>query len=176
MKDHELIQRWFMEYHHDIYNFLIYYMGTKDVEDIVQEVFIKGFNHLHRFEGRSDPKTWLIAIARNIAIDHVRKKKRQQLLFSVLMTLSSEKERIPQELLLENERKKELYQAIDQLKPSYRDVAILRGVMDYTPEETSQILNWKIAKVNLNYHRAIQSLKKKLESEKWSDYVETINE
>ncbi|WP_226537348.1 RNA polymerase sigma factor [Fictibacillus halophilus] len=176
MKNHELIQRWFIEYHNDIYNFLIYYMGTKDVEDIVQEVFIKGFNHVNHFEGRSDPKTWLISIARNIAIDHIRKKKRHQMLFSVLMSISSEKEKVPQELVLESEQKKELYQAINQLKASYRDIAILRGVMDYTPEETSQILNWKIAKVNLTYHRAIQSLKKKLGAEKWSDNVESINE
>ncbi|RZT23527.1 RNA polymerase sigma factor [Fictibacillus sp. BK138] len=176
MKNNELIQRWFIEYHNDIYNFLIYYMGTKDVEDIVQEVFIKGFNHVSQFEGRSDPKTWLISIARNIAIDHIRKKKRHQMLFSVLMSLSSEKEKVPQELVIESEQKKELYQAINQLKASYRDIAILRGVMDYTPEEASQILNWKIAKVNLTYHRAIQSLKKKLEAEKWSDNVESINE
>lgn len=133
MKDHELIQRWFSDHHNDIYNFLIYYMGTKDVEDLVQEVFIKGFHHMHHFEGRSDPKTWLISIARNLAIDHVRKKKRQQLLFSNLLNINSDKEKVPQELVLENELKKELYQAINQLKSSYRDVAILRGVMDYTP-------------------------------------------
>jgi RNA polymerase sigma-70 factor, ECF subfamily len=176
MKNPELIQRWFIDYHNDIYNFLIYYMGSKDVEDIVQDVFIKGFNHMDHFEGRSDPKTWLISIARNIAIDHARKKKRQQLLLTNLLYRFHEKEKVPQALVLENEQKKELYHAINQLRPSYRDVAILRGVMDYTPEETSQILKWKIAKVNLTYHRAIQSLKKKLEAEKWSDYIETINE
>jgi RNA polymerase sigma-70 factor (ECF subfamily) len=176
MKNHELIQRWFIDYHNDIYNFLIYYLGTHDVEDIVQEVFIKGFHHIDRFEGRSDPKTWLISIARNIAIDSVRKKKRQQLLFHNLLNLFSAKENTPQDSAVKGERKQELYNAINDLKQPHRDILILRGVLDYTPEEASQILKWKTAKVNLTYHRAIQSLKKKLEAEKWSDYVETINE
>ncbi|MBY6036674.1 RNA polymerase sigma factor [Fictibacillus nanhaiensis] len=176
MKNHEMIQRWFTEYHNDIYNFLIYYMGTRDVEDIVQEVFIKGFHHFDQFEGRADPKTWLISIARNIAVDHVRKKKRQQLLYSHLLNLFSHKDKIPQDWVLEDERKRELYKAINELKSSYRDIVILKGVLDYTSNEASQILQWKPAKVNLTYHRAIQSLKKKLKDEKWSDYVETINQ
>ncbi|WNB90905.1 RNA polymerase sigma factor [Bacillus sp. NEB1478] len=176
MKNHDLIQQWFQEYHEDIYNFLIYYMGTRDVEDIVQEVFIKGFHHIGHFEGRSNPKTWLISIARNIAIDHSRKKKRQQQLFHTLKNLFSGKERVPQDWLLEDERKKELYEAINNLKPDYRDVVILRGIMDYTSDEASQILRWPINKVNLTYHRAVQSLRKKLDAGNWSDNVETINE
>ncbi|MDM5317235.1 RNA polymerase sigma factor [Fictibacillus sp. b24] len=175
MKNHEMIQKWFNDYHNDIYNFLIYYLGTKDVEDIVQEVFIKGFNHIEQFERRSDPKTWLISIARNIAIDQIRKKKRQQLLLSHLWSLFTEKDKLPQEWVLEDERKTELYKAINELKSSYRDIVILRGILEYSPEEASQILQWKTAKVNLTYHRAIQSLKKKLVLEKWSDYIETIN-
>ncbi|MET3729287.1 RNA polymerase sigma-70 factor (ECF subfamily) [Fictibacillus halophilus] len=176
MKNHKQIQRWFNEYHNDIYNFLIYYLGTKDVEDMVQEVFIKGFTFINTFEERSEPKTWLISIARNIAIDHMRKRKRDYVLVSQLRSIFSEKSKLPHDWLLEDERKQELYKAINELKTSYRDVVILRGILDFTPEETSQILKWKVDKVNLTYHRSIQSLKKKLTSEKWSDYIETINQ
>jgi RNA polymerase sigma-70 factor, ECF subfamily len=175
MKKEERIKQWFTLYHNDIYNFLIYYLGTKDVEDMVQEAFVKGFKYIDQFEQRADPKTWLISIARNIAIDHIRKTKRQYALVNQLKSIFSEKSKLPHDWVLEDERKKELYEAITELKASYRDVVILRGILDFTPEETSHILKWKIDKVNLTYYRSVQSLKKKLTSEKWSDYIDAIN-
>ncbi|MGD6963397.1 RNA polymerase sigma factor [Fictibacillus phosphorivorans] len=176
MKKEEQINQWFTLYHNDIYNFLIYYLGTKDVEDMVQEAFVKGFKYIDQFEQRADPKTWLISIARNIAIDHMRKKKRQYALVDQLRSIFPGKSKLPQDWVLEDERKKDLYKIINELKTSYRDVVILRGILDFTPEETSRILKWKIDKVNLTYYRSIQSLRKKLTSEKWSDYIETINQ
>ncbi|MBN3554694.1 RNA polymerase sigma factor [Fictibacillus nanhaiensis] len=175
MKKEERIKDWFTLYHNDIYNFLIYYLGTKDVEDMVQEVFVKGFICIDQFEQRSDPKTWLITIARNVAIDYMRKMKRQYALVDHLRSIFFEKSKLPQDCLLEDERKQNLYKAINELKTSYRDVVILRGILDFSPEETSRILSWKIDKVNLTYYRSVQSLKKKITSEKWSDYIDAIN-
>ncbi|WP_301109959.1 sigma factor, partial [Sporosarcina sp.] len=37
----EIISNWFYLYSQDVFNFLVYYSGTRDVEDLVQEVFIK---------------------------------------------------------------------------------------------------------------------------------------
>src|SRR5690625_6343817 len=75
--DEELITDWFDAYADDIYRFLVHYMSTTDVEDIVQEVFIKAIDRYDLFNGESSPKTWLISIARNLAIDEARRKKRQ---------------------------------------------------------------------------------------------------
>lgn len=49
-----------------------------DAEDIAQEAFIKAYNSLHKFDNsRSRFSTWLYRIATNLAIDHLRKQKRQ---------------------------------------------------------------------------------------------------
>jgi RNA polymerase sigma-70 factor, ECF subfamily len=66
------ISEWFHQYSNDLYQFLIYYLGSSDVEDLVQEVFIRAIKNMDSFEEKSSPKTWLFSIARHIAIDEIR--------------------------------------------------------------------------------------------------------
>jgi RNA polymerase sigma-70 factor, ECF subfamily len=58
-------------------SFLYRFMASReDVEDISQEAFIKAYQKQHLFKGESSFKTWLFAIATNLAKDHLRAKKR----------------------------------------------------------------------------------------------------
>lgn len=72
--DEELISDWFDAYADDIYRFLVYYTATSDVEDLLQDVFIRAIDRYDSFRAESSPKTWLISIARNLAIDEERKR------------------------------------------------------------------------------------------------------
>ncbi|CAH2717571.1 hypothetical protein BACCIP111895_04785 [Neobacillus rhizosphaerae] len=72
-RDHQ-IEKWFIQYEKDVTNYLVYYTGSSDVEDLVQETFLRAFRAFSRFKNDSSPKTWLISIARNTAIDYYRKK------------------------------------------------------------------------------------------------------
>jgi RNA polymerase sigma-70 factor (ECF subfamily) len=85
MEEYSKIEKWFLEYGSDVNHFLVYYLGQNNVEDLVQDVFIKALKGLPNFEGRAGPKTWLFAIARNVAIDFERKKKISSLLSIHLM-------------------------------------------------------------------------------------------
>ncbi|RHW35682.1 RNA polymerase sigma factor [Neobacillus notoginsengisoli] len=176
MQKDDLIHRWFNEYHDDIYNYLVYYFGRKDVEDFVQEAFLKAFQNIGRYEGRSSPKTWLISIARNVAIDHFRKNRVSRFLPISLLKKAASEEKSPLDLVLEDETKQELYDMIKKMKPAYRDVLILRGIMQLTPNETASILGWEKAKVNLSFHRGIESLKKMSTEQKGGTRNAAINE
>jgi RNA polymerase sigma-70 factor, ECF subfamily len=164
MADETNITEWFKEYHNDILNFLIYYTGMVDVEDLVQEVFIRAVRHVHKFKGKSNPRTWLISIARNVAIDEMRSRRKEDTKRNRIMhdigfvpqCLS------PEELFELNEIKAELYTTMKTLKLSYYDVLILRGIKELTVEETAETLNWSPHKVNLTYHRALKALEKKM--------------
>ncbi|WP_226037870.1 RNA polymerase sigma factor [Aquibacillus saliphilus] len=155
------ISDWFHQYSHDVYNFLVYYTGTTDVEDLVQEVFIKASKGMDSFANKSSPKTWIISIARNVAIDEARKKKNKIWKNSLSFDeqIGQEKQVTPEEILLKNEQKKQLYNAINKSKQSYRDVLILRGIKGLSVRETAEVLNWKETKVRTNYRRAIKALK-----------------
>jgi len=154
-----IISEWFHLYSNDVYNYLVYYTGSTDVEDLVQEVFIKVIKGLKSYKGESSPKTWIFSIARNVAIDDARKrnKKRNLSLDEQMITADEDS---PEKIFLQNEEKQALYHAIQMLKSNYREVILLRGIKEMTVSETAEILNWKEEKVRSTYSRALKSLRK----------------
>jgi RNA polymerase sigma-70 factor, ECF subfamily len=56
----------------DVWRFLVYLVGRSEAEDLTQETFIRAFAGVHRFSARSHARTWLLAIARRVAVDHFR--------------------------------------------------------------------------------------------------------
>jgi RNA polymerase sigma-70 factor (ECF subfamily) len=120
---------------------------------------------LDSFGERSDPKTWLISIARHTAIDHERKQRFFKWLPDHSLKNMKAIDKTPEEILQMNEQIKELYQTVSQLKQSYRDVLILRGIKGLSALETAQILQWSESKVNVTLHRAVKALQKKMSSE-----------
>ncbi|WP_070119549.1 RNA polymerase sigma factor [Bacillus marinisedimentorum] len=153
------ISEWFYEYSNDIYQFLIYYIGTSDVEDLVQEVFIRAIKNEDSFQERSSPKTWLFSIARHVAIDEIRKKQSRKLKGLILKNTSDYVNRDSPEKVFEfAETNKVLFNAIQKLRKNYRDVIVLRGIKELSVKETAEILDWKEAKVRLTFHRAIKAL------------------
>lgn len=71
--------QWVHQYTDDMLSWAFYKIGQAEVaEDVVQEAFLSAFNNLDKFEGRSQPKTWLFSILRNKIIDHYRKAYRKE--------------------------------------------------------------------------------------------------
>ncbi|OCA83072.1 RNA polymerase [Bacillus sp. FJAT-27225] len=161
MSRKEIISEWFHMYSHDVFNFLIYYTGKRDVEDLVQETFIKALKGLDSFNYNASPKTWLFTIARNVAIDEARKKKNR--IWETITKLDKRHEGIsgdtPETIFEGNEQAQELLTAIQKLKQNYRDVVILRGIKEMSVAETAEILDWTPDMVRTNYHRALKALR-----------------
>ena len=157
----KVISEWFHQYSDEMYSFFIYRIGQADVEDCVQEVFIRAYKSFHHFKGHSSPKTWLYSIARNIAIDEIRKRNRKK--WKILVPFEAKHEpktmKTPEEILNLNEENNELYKAIQSLKQNYRDAIILRALEGFSTKETSEILGWSEAKTSSTYHRAKLELK-----------------
>ncbi|WP_163536676.1 RNA polymerase sigma factor [Gracilibacillus sp. YIM 98692] len=162
MSNKELVSEWFYQYHQDVYQFLVYYTGRLDTEDLVQEVFIKAMKGASRFNGRSSVKTWLFSIARSVAIDQIRKEKRRPFHFAVPWqnTYDLGHEQTPEQIVKGDESKQELYHAIHRLKRNYRDVIILRAIQELSVAETALTLGWSNQKVRTTYSRALKALGK----------------
>jgi len=159
--DEGLIGDWFDAYSDDVYRFLVYYTARTDVEDLLQDVFIRAIDGYDSFKGEASPKTWLISIARNIAIDEARKRKRKD--WRKLIGLYETRSEIsPEERHLSNEQQVILHRAITQLKRDYRDVVIFRGIEELSVAETAAVLNWSESKVRVTFHRALKTLKSRL--------------
>jgi RNA polymerase sigma-70 factor (ECF subfamily) len=61
----------------DVRQFLIHLVGRDEAEDLSQETFLRAMRALRRFEARASARTWLLAIARRVAADHLRSTARQ---------------------------------------------------------------------------------------------------
>ncbi|TKG61337.1 sigma-70 family RNA polymerase sigma factor [Prauserella endophytica] len=60
-----------------LHRLLTYLSDPGSAEDLVQETYLRAFGSLRGYEGRSPARTWLFAIARNVAADHLRARKRR---------------------------------------------------------------------------------------------------
>ncbi|MBU9721941.1 MULTISPECIES: RNA polymerase sigma factor [Bacillaceae] len=158
----KLIQDWYKKHSNDVYKFIFYFIYDKEqAKDIMQDTFIKAYNNLETFNGEN-PKSWLYKIARNLAIDYMRRNKLKAYLTP---TISKSLSSTPEESFSLNEQEKELYRALEKLKRPYREVIILRKIKELSIMETAQILGWSESKVKTNLSRGLNHLKNQLEKE-----------
>lgn len=150
-------------HYRDVYQYLYYFTGKREhAEDLTQEVFIRVLDALGRYEERSSVKTWILHIAKHVAIDDYRKRRVQTLFgMELLKGLPSLLGR-PEAELASKEEQLEIEQAMQKMKPHHRNVLILRGIKAYSIRETAEILGTSEAKVRVDFHRATKELKKVL--------------
>lgn len=162
-----VFHRLYDEYHQDVFQFLIYLVKNRHIsEDLMHEVYIRVFRAYDRFEGKSSEKTWLFSIAKNVAIDHFRKttvrKKHSSEFFDWETQQLVSKERIPEEVAELNEDKISLYKLLDECSGDQKMVVIMRFFQDLSIAETADVLGWTEGKVKTTQHRAIKSLREKM--------------
>jgi RNA polymerase sigma-70 factor, ECF subfamily len=162
--DEGTIEEWFLKYETDITNFLSYYIGTTDIEDLVQDTFVIALNKLSLYKGKSQPKTWLISIARNIVIDRYRKRKVWEKIKYFLVPDHVSSNQL-EETSMKNFENIQLYKAVNQLPNHFKEIIILRGILELSSKETSCILNCSSNKANVLFHRALKKLRVILEKE-----------
>jgi len=153
-----------------VYNF-VYRMArnAQDAEDITQETFIKMWKNLKRYDQSQNFRTWLFTIARNTAIDALRKKK--SFVFSdfeiadgknpFLDTLADPAP-LPDELAARAERQTLFGSALGKLSPAYQEVFALHHESDLTFDAISARLGKSINTVKSQYRRAFLTLQKLL--------------
>jgi len=165
MDQREVIETWYRLYEKDVTHYLAYYTGYADVEDYVQETFLKAIREIERFRSASHPRTWLIAIARNVARDAFRRNKSYYSFLQKKKKETAQVEISVEQQLLVLEDHRALYRNILKLKDAYRDVLYLKGLLEMNSEECAEILDWSTNKVNVTYHRAVKKLKTLMEEE-----------
>jgi RNA polymerase sigma-70 factor, ECF subfamily len=157
------------QYSDSIYSFIFFLIGDKQkAEDLTHDTFLRAFNAMHSFEERSSEKTWLYSIARNVAVDELRKSKVRKKLLAPLFPSLSSKDPLPEDVLELSETNQLLYQALNKLQDSYRLVIYFRKIKELSITETAQVLNWKESNVKTQLHRGLKALKKQMVKEGYS--------
>lgn len=161
--ERELIEEWFELYERDVTSFLIYYTGSMDVQDLVQETFLRGMKRIAHFREGAHPKTWLITIAKNIVVDRARKK---HIWNRIKYFLREEKyTEALDHTILYGEMNQALYEAISNLPAKNKEVVILKAILEMSSKQVAEILESNENHVNVLYHRSLKKLKSILETE-----------
>lgn len=143
----------------------------EDAEDVLQEAFLKAYEHLDRFEGNSKFYTWLVRIAVNEALMKLRKRKTDKTVpLDEPVELGEEAmqreiavwDGNPEQQYSGEEMKKILEEALDTLKPDFRTVFTLRDIEELSTEETAETLGISVAAVKSRLLRARLALREKL--------------
>lgn len=153
----------------EAYSPMIYRLGSKmldnpqDVEDMLQETFIKAYRHLSDFDGRSSLSTWLYRIATNEALMALRRKRPEMISFDEPQADETEPQEplqivdwccMPEEELMSSEGRAYLDQAVESLPASLRLVFLLRDIEGLTTRETAEVLNLSEMAVKTRLSRA----------------------
>jgi RNA polymerase sigma-70 factor (ECF subfamily) len=144
--------------------------NREDAEDVMQEAFLKSYQHLGEFQGNSRFYTWLVRIAVNQALMKLRKRRPNQ--FSLDDKVEAEEDVMPRELedwgpspeqrYVQTELHQILGQVIADLEPGFRVVFQLRDMEELSTEETAEVLGLSIPAVKSRLLRARLKLRQKL--------------
>jgi RNA polymerase sigma-70 factor (ECF subfamily) len=139
-----------------------------EAEDIVQDAYVRAYQHLHQFEGRAQFSTWLTKIAIYEAYARVRRVDYQKVdSISVLeghgMDVKAN-ERDPEQQIYNTELNVVLEKAFDALPDDYRSVFMLREVEGLSTAETAECLELSEENVKTRLHRARALLQRELYS------------
>ena len=131
----------------------------------MEDTFVKLAVKRPRFAGRSSFKTFLFAVARNIARDHLRRQKKTSTVpLDDAANARSEQQSVEQQYLRQ-EAKIRLHRAMETLPAQYRQVLYLRYFEDLPPREIANVLHRRPKQVESLLYHAKQTLKAKLEQE-----------
>ena len=154
-----------------VYSFAFRLCGSVDeASDITQEVFLKVWKHIKKFDFKYSFKTWLFTIARNTTFDYLRKKK--DVVFSKIDNEESEsfahtiadQEPLPDEIFHRKEIAELVNKTLETLSVDYKTVVLLHHKEGLTFEEIGEVVGKSVNTVKSQYRRALLQLRQELMS------------
>ena len=149
---------------------LIFYLRgfTDDIlqaEELAEETFVRLVTKRSRFNQKCKFKTWLYTIARNIAVDHARRKARYvEITYADCPDIVNEEANLEQ-AYIRQERSILLRRAIQKLKPEYRQILWLIYFEEFSNREAAVIMKRSTHSVETLVYRAKRALKQQLDEE-----------
>jgi RNA polymerase sigma-70 factor (ECF subfamily) len=145
--------------------------NDEDAEDVLQETFLKAYEHLAGFQGNSKFYTWIVRIAVNESLMKLRKRKGDRTV-PLDEPMDTGEEMVTREIAVWEDNPEQRYsreeiqdileRAVESLKPDFRTVFTLRDIEELSTEETAEALGISIPAVKSRLLRARLALREKL--------------
>ena len=140
-------------------------MKREDAEELSQEIFLKVFENLHRYDGGFPLVAWVLSVSRNLCIDRYRRKKREKSFRfvsdeAVASLLKSDDD--PASAALKKERTKLLFSALSEIPEDLAEILVLRDLNGLAYEEIGKALDLPDGTVKSRLFRARAEVARKI--------------
>lgn len=153
----ELVER----YQGAIFNLAYRMLGdAEEAEDAAQEIFLRVYRQLARYDDSRKFSTWILAIATNFCIDQLRKRRLRLVPLEQIVPWARAREASPESQTLEREASDEMQGYLKRLNEKYRAVLILRYWQDLSCAEIGEVLRLPEGTVKTQLHRARKALER----------------
>ncbi len=167
--DERQLQPLFSRHAPAVYGLMLRFTSSsQEAEDLAQTAFIKAWQHLRSFDRSRRFSAWLLAIARNTAIDHMRKKRPVEFAAltedheSAVTESLADPAPLPEDLAHTGMLSRAVWQEISQLPERTGTVLLLHLQQELTFQEISEILHEPLDTVKSRYRRALITIRKNL--------------
>lgn len=171
--DLEALSALIARYQNRLYRYLLRMVRqTPDAEDLFQQTWVRVAERIRQYDPQRNFDGWLFSVARNLAIDHLRRVRPDSLDEPISSDIEGEtkasrlvsKERPAVEGILERERAGQLEAAMDELPVSYREVLTLRFEEEMKLEEIAQVLEIPLSTVKTRLRRSLERMRHMIET------------
>ncbi|MCL1837215.1 MAG: sigma-70 family RNA polymerase sigma factor [Treponema sp.] len=160
----ELFRLLVRRYERPVYGMgLGFFRNAEDASDFTQEVFLKVYRNLSRFEGRSRFSTWLYKIAYNTAVNGVNRRKEYRSLAEEGTSLEADEKDAPELALIRNAARDAVLVSLAELPERYRVCIDLFFFYDRSYREIEAITGFPVNTIKSHVFRAKKLLREKLE-------------
>ena len=140
-------------------------MKREDAEELSQEIFLKVFENLHRYDGGFPLVAWILSVSRNLCIDRYRRRKREKSFRfvsdeAVTSLLKSEDD--PASMALKKERTKLLFSALSEIPEDLAEILVLRDLNGLAYDEIGKALDLPEGTVKSRLFRARAEVARKI--------------
>jgi RNA polymerase sigma-70 factor (ECF subfamily) len=133
----------------------------EEIEELVQDTFVRAFSSLDSFRGESSLRTWLFTIERRLMLDRRRVEKRERNFVSIEVNESAT-EFDALDGMVAQETARRVRRAVSSLSPMQRDVFRMRAEQGLAYKEIATILGTTEGAARVHYHNAIGAVKELL--------------
>jgi RNA polymerase sigma-70 factor (ECF subfamily) len=163
-RDPDLLDRLIEQYQHRLLRYLLYLTGRRELaEDLFQETWIRVLERGHQFNDKYAFSTWLFAVARNLAIDHMRRKQPASL--DGLLNDGEVPFEVPAtgqasafDLTLQREQNEQIGAGMQHLPAEYREALVLRFQEGMSLEEIARVARVPLGTVKSRIYRGLSAL------------------
>lgn len=167
----ELFEILLRRYNQTLYRVIRGYLkDEEEIQDAMQNAYLKAFDKLFQFHGNAAFSTWLIRIGMNEALLRLKDIKKSKVIYlntfeadsTEILNQIPDKQMNPEKLIIRQESRQLLEQAIDNLPSKYRIVYILREVEGLDSAQIEESLGLSESNIKVRLHRAKKLLKESL--------------